>query len=92
MGCLSCVRRRFRFILFAIHSGLLREEAWLRLSLFDRSVGRGVGGPGIVCARAYETVVVVLFNDVGCPSRDSADGEDGGEEIDVDTESGIGRG
>ena len=60
------------------------------LPLFDGGVIRRVGGPRIVCAGAYEAVVVVLFDDVGCPSGDAADGEDGGEEIDVDTEGGVG--
>ena len=56
------------------------------------SVGRGVGGADVVGAGTDEAVVVVLLDDVGGPAGDAADGEDGGEEIDVDAERGVGGG
>src|SRR5271168_815129 len=54
-------------------------------------VGSGVGGSDVVCARADEAVVVVLLEHMCGPTGDTADGEDRGEEIDVDAERGVGR-
>ena len=45
-----------------------------------------VCGADVVGAGTDEAIVVVLLDDVGGPAADSADGEDGGEEIDVDAE------
>jgi len=58
----------------------------------DRRVGCGIGRANVLGARADEAVVVVLLDDVGGPSGDAADGEDGSEEVDVDSESGVGGG
>src|SRR5260370_15225825 len=62
------------------------------LAFSEWNVGRGVGGAGVVGARADEAVVVVLLDDMSGPARDAADGEDGSEEVDVDAESGVGGG
>ena len=62
------------------------------LAFFDGDVRRGVGGAGVVGARTDEAVVVVLLDDVGGPAGDAADGEDGGEEVDVDAKGGVGGG
>src|SRR5271163_4596880 len=74
-----------------------RFERWMLvcgagLAFSKRDVRRGVGGASVVGARTNEAVVVVLLDDVGGPSGDAADGEDGGEEVDIDAEGGVGGG
>ena len=62
------------------------------LAIGHRNVRRRISRAGVVGAWADEAVIVVLFNDVGSPAGDAADGEDGSEEVDVDAEGGVGRG
>ena len=49
-------------------------------------IGGGVGRSGVVGARANETVIVVLLDDVSAPSGDATNGEDRREKIDVDAD------
>jgi hypothetical protein len=60
------------------------------LAFRERDVGSRVGWTEVVGAGADEAVVVVLLDDVGGPAGDAADGEDGGEEVDVDAQRGVG--
>jgi hypothetical protein len=64
---------------------------WRDLSAFlDRNVRRGIRWSDVLGAGADEAVVVQLLNDVGGPSGDAADGEDGSVEVDVDAQGGVG--
>ena len=59
-------------------------------SLVQGDVGRGVCRAVVVGAGADEAVVVELLDDVRGPAGDAAEGKDGGVEIDVDAEGGVG--
>src|ERR1700745_198798 len=62
------------------------------LAFSDGDVWRGVGGAGVVGARTDKAIVVVLLDAVSGPAGDAADGEDGGEEVDVNAEGRVGGG
>src|SRR5580704_9802158 len=62
------------------------------LTLRYGDVWGGVGGAYVVGTGADEAVVVVLLDDVSGPAGDPTDSEDGGEEVNVDTERGVGGG
>uniref|UniRef100_E6QM64 Uncharacterized protein n=1 Tax=mine drainage metagenome TaxID=410659 RepID=E6QM64_9ZZZZ len=72
-------------------AGLRMIDVWL-FAVGYGDVGRGVGWSDVFGAGADEAIVVELFDDVGGPACDAAHREDGGEEIDIDAERGVGGG
>src|ERR1035438_10269849 len=61
-------------------------------SIVDRDPVRRILGADVFSAGTDEAIVVELFDDVGGPSGDAADGENGRIEVDVDAQRGVGGG
>jgi hypothetical protein len=85
MTALGVFANLFYDALLGVEGGIWQGVVFRgRLAFSHGYVGGGVGRTGVVGARTDEAVVVVLLDDVRGPTGDAADGEDGGEEVDVD--------
>ena len=90
-GCFPISQRRDMGHPFSCGLMLVKRRGCPGLcALVDGEPVAGVDGADVFGAGADEAVVVELLDDMGGPSGDAADGEDGRVEIDVDAEGGVG--